>query len=240
MPRTLRLLCLLVCLLTAAAVEPPVAERMLEDLRAANVARSALAGESAAWSAERERLEAALDALQADGRRLAREADAAEAMRDRAVQDLAALGAGGDLEPVQAILAASAARVRERLTALARELPPGAMSEPRAGGEGGFDEALRALEASERALEKVAVEIVPGRLGERTIAVKALRVGGAAAWWLAMDGAEAGTLGRQDGQVVLTALPDAATRDAIARAIAIVEQRQPAAVELLPLPGAAP
>ncbi len=123
---------------------------------------------------------------------------------------------------------------------LARELPPGAVSEPRAGGEGGFDEAMRALEASERALETVAVEIVPGRLGERTLAVKALRVGGAAAWWLAMDGAEAGTLRRQDGEVVLTPSADPDTRDAIARAIAIVEQRHPAAIELLPLPGGAP
>jgi hypothetical protein len=209
---------------------------IIEDLRAANSARAALASEASEWSTERERLAAVHEAVVADIERLEREAAAAEKQRDVAETELTSLGTGADdLEPIRAVLAQNAAFVREQLTDLAQQLPPGAVAVPAAIGEASFDDAIRALDATERASSTVTIEVVPGELSGQKVAVKMLRVAGACAWWVGLDGADAGTVSIRDGKVALNSAEDAATRESIMLAIAIAEGRHASELMVLPL-----
>jgi len=239
---------LLAPLASARGAEPPApgpAAAALEQLRAANQARGEEARELAAWTLERQRLEALVDATRAETARLEREADQADAARDAARTRLAALGAGSDLEALRARLAEAAARVGADLTALAARMPPGVVPAVADAADGdAFDAAVRALEGAERAASAVAVDVVTGTRDGRTDApeaVKVLRVAGAAAWWVSLDGAAAGTLSVRAGAVTLHAVADDAARAAIIAALAQAEGRaQPSIALLVAPPGDAP
>lgn len=222
-----------------AAAEPAAATAAIEQLRAANQARAALAGEESAWKHERERLQAALAATRAELARLERDATAAEAARDGARAKLAALGAANDLDAVRERLGQAGAALAARLAELARSLPPGVIAAPPAGlaGDAAFDAAVRALDAAERAAGTLTVEVVTGDRAGQPEAVKLLRVAGAAAWWMSLDGSAAGTARVADGKLTLTPGDDAA-RLAIATALAQAEGRSQPAIVLLPTPGA--
>lgn len=222
----------------AFAAEPVAdpAGVILENLRAANVARAALAGEQSAWNAERQRLEAVAEAVAADIARLEREAAAAEAKRADLEAELARLGTGSDdLEPIRAALAEQATMIRETLRELANRMPPGAVAIPSAAGEAAFDDVIRALDATERASTGVAIEVVTGELAGVQVAVKALRVAGAGAWWVNLEGNDAGILSVREGKTVLTGATDESTRKQIMLAVAIAEDRHPAELLVLPM-----
>lgn len=224
---------LLILLATLLGAADPAAQA-LEQLRAANQARSDLAKETAAWTTERQRLSAIIAATRADTARLERDAAAAEAARDDARTRLAALGTGSDLDTLRARLAEAGDRMTARLAILARSLPPGAAAAPASGaGDGSFDAAVRALEGAERAAGGLAVEVITGQRDGRREAVKVLRVAGAAAWWVSLDGAAAGTLRMADGVAQLEA-SDEAGRLAILAALAQAEGRNPPRLAVLP------
>ena len=229
----------------AEATDSTPATRLLEDLRAANLARADLARESAAWNAEKERLSAVLDGVRADAKRLDQDAMAAEGVRDRAQADVTRIGSGSDLDAVRAGLAAQAELIAARLATLRSELPPGAvaMIKPGLTGEAAFDEAVRALDATERAAGTVAIEIVPETIDGKPEAVRMLRVSGALAWWLALDSRRGGTVAITGGVPTCTPVTDPEAVEAIARAVLMVEGRIPAEIVRLPLAaraGAAP
>lgn len=237
--RSLLLVLVTACGILAAEPASP-AGRLLEEIRAANTARAAAEGERAAWNAERERLEAIRSGVVAEAQRLATEAEAAEQKAVALEADLRRLGSGSDLEAVRALLTDLARDVRVRLTELAHTLPPGAVAVPSAGGD--FDAAARALDATERAASSVAVEVVTGKLAGTEVAVRLLRISGAAAWWAALDGgrghgdgpgARAGTAVMVDGVLILEPVTDPAP---IVRAIAQAEGRAPPSIALLPAP----
>lgn len=208
----------------------------LEQLRAAGQTRTDLAREESAWTLERSRLLALIEATAAETARLEREAGSAEAVRDAARTRLSALGSGSDLEAVRNRLGEAGTVLSSTLAVVARGLPPGAVPAlGEASGEGRFDAVVRALEAAERAAGSVAVEVVTGDRDGRPQAVKMLRIAGAAAWWVALDGSAAGVVEIHDGAVRLRAA-DADEAAAIAGALAQAEGRQPPAVVLLPLP----
>ena len=229
----------------AVAAEPTTpdpAATALEQLRAANQARSDLAKEEAAWAMESARLKALIAATSAETTRLERDATAAVTLRDNARARLAALGSSSDLDAVRTRLAESGAKLTTALAAVARDLPPGAVPTPsEAVGDGVFDAVVHALEAAEHSANSLAVEIVSGERSAsgstpaQRQAVKMLRVAGAAAWWVALDGSAAGTVRIQDGTVHLDAVPEAQSQ-AIALALAQVEGRSQAGIALLPAP----
>ena len=229
----------------AVAAEPTTpdpAATALEQLRAANQARSDLAKEEAAWAMESARLKALSAATSAETTRLERDATAAVTVRDNARARLAALGSSSDLDAVRTRLAESGAKLTTALAAVARDLPPGAVPTPsEAVGDGVFDAVVHALEAAEHSANSLAVEIVSGERSAsgstpaQRQAVKMLRVAGAAAWWVALDGSAAGTVRIQDGTVHLDAVPEAQSQ-AIALALAQVEGRSQAGIALLPAP----
>jgi hypothetical protein len=229
-------------LLLAAAIgaaEPSAAREALAQASAAHALRVEAAREAAAWVGERQRLEALIAATNAENQRLAREVEAAEQARRTAEARLAALGDGTELDALRLRLAEAGAALQRGLADLAATLPPGAVAPGSAvGGEAAFDAAVRALEAAERAASTVSVEVVIGDRDGQPEAVKVLRVAGAAAWWVALDGQFAGTLRPAGARPRLVATPDPAVRAAIRAALAQVEGRQTPAVVLLP--GAAP
>ena len=219
---------------------------MLDDLRAASAARTAAAAETAAWLQERERMQVTLDALAAETTRLralaGKDAEAVAAS-DRQLAELVA--AGRDLAAVRAILGAQADIIAKALTGLAATTAPGAVHQPSsttAGAEAAFDEALRALDTSERAAASVTVELVDGEHQGRPLAVKLLRVG-PLAWWSELDGKRGGMVHQRAAAVVggkpVAVLEDAGddeARQAIRQAIAIHEGRALPVVVSLPAP----
>jgi hypothetical protein len=116
------------CLLAVALAAADPAAAVLDELRAANRARADLAREEAAWTAERQRLEALIAATAAETARVEREAAAAETRREAARSALAALGTASDLEGLRARLAEAAAAAADRLRPLAAGVPPGVVS----------------------------------------------------------------------------------------------------------------
>jgi hypothetical protein len=224
----------------AASPAPGAATSALENLRAANVARADLATAENAWRLERERLQAVIAATRAEATRLERDATAAETRRDQATAEIATLNATDELDALRRRLGDAAVRLRSALASLARTMPPGTIAIPTEEGPGdvAFDAAIRALDATERAANSVAVEVVSGTRAGQPEAVKLLRVAGAAAWWVSLDGTAAGTAQQSDGVLQLTAAADEPTRQAITRALAQAEGRSQPTIVVLPTPAA--
>ena len=220
-----------------SAAETTEAAAIIEQLRAANQARAALASEESTWKQERDRLHAALVATRAELARLERDATAAESARDSARTKLAALNTASDLDTVRERLGQAGIRLTTQLAELARTLPPGVIAAPASGltGDAAFDAAVRALDAAERAAGTLTVEVVTGDRGGQAEAVKLLRVAGGAAWWMSLDGTAAGSARVADGKLMLTA-GDEPGRIAIAAALAHAEGRGQPAIVLLPAP----
>jgi hypothetical protein len=221
-----RLIVAFVCAAVLAAADP--AADVLAELRAANRARADLARESAAWTAERQRLEALIAATEAESKRCTEAAAAAEASAAAARERSLALGRDSDPAALQARLDAAAGELAQRMRALARQVVPGVLPQT---GLDGFEGVVRSLEVAERAAATVTVEVVTGLRDGRAEAVKLLRVSGAGAWWLALDGRSAGTAAMVDGSLVLT---PAAAVDAISAAFLQAEGRQPPGMVVLP------
>jgi hypothetical protein len=217
------------------APRPDPAQQALESIRAANVARTAAASEADAWRNERERIEALIEANATEAQRLHQELDEVEKDRQIAAAQTARLGSDVSLQHARKILDTAANEVHQRLVMLAATLPPGAVVVPAGTGDD-LDEAVHALAQSERSAATLSIEVVPGRIDGQEMVVKLLRASGAAAWWLAMDGRQAGVATVSDGHLVLTRVSDDIDADAIRRAITITEGRQAGGIMLLPLP----
>lgn len=217
---------------------PDASAAALEQLRAANIARAELAREEAAWKSERERLYAAIAATRAEVARLERDATESETQRDAARTRFAAIGSASDLDTLRTRLGEAGAKLRSALTSLAATVPPGVIALPAEDltGEALFDASVRALDAAERAAGTLGVEVVSGTRDGQSEAVKLLRVAGAAAWWVSLDGKSAGIARVADGKLQLDAAGDEPTRLAITAALAQAEGRAHPTVLLLPAP----
>ena len=217
-------------------VPPTTPQAWMEDVRATNEARAARGRETAAWAAERERLQAIVAAAAAEGARLDHEAEVANAATAKAGAEIAALGDAGDLDRLRAQLDAGAADERARLKSLGMDLPPGILAVPDAGGDDPFGAVMHALESAEQAAGTVSVDVVPGHLGSDEVAVKVLRIAGACAWWVALAGDQAGTVALDGhGGLDLTPVADDSERMAIRQALAMVEGRRPPDLAVLPV-----
>lgn len=99
-------------------------------------------------------------------------------------------------EAVEALEFRVVDRIHQALDRLAGTVPPGVVparpEKPATTASGRVDAALDRLEATERQLAAVTVEVVEGRLRGTPLGVELLRFGGAAAWWISLDGTSAG------------------------------------------------
>lgn len=217
---------------------PDASAAALEQLRAANVARAELAKVEIEWRSERDRLQAAIAATRAEVARLERDAADAEGQRDNARTRLAAIGDTSDLDVLRKRLGETGVKLKAALATLARSVPPGTIAVPAQDliGEAAFDASVRALDAAERAAGTLAVEVVTGTRGGQLEAVKLLRVAGAVAWWVSLDGTAAGLARMANGKLLLEAASDELTRIAITAALAQAEGRAQPTVLILPAP----
>ncbi len=234
-------LLLLSCTLAVAADgAASMAQIHLAEIAAANQARAALTQEAAAWQAESERLQGLIAAVTQEHERLSADADRFTAANTTLRDRLAQAGEAADLDIVRAELDAAATAIRDHLSALAVRSLPGAVIVPASGGDRPFDEAMRALDATERAAAGVAVEVVTGTRDGAEIAVRLLRVAGAAAWWVALDNDSAGSARMTADGLRLDIVSDPHAQAAIRRAIHIADGRVAAEAVLLPLAGGTP
>lgn len=237
--------------LVGAAATPPdpgapgpgpaadVPQQVMAQLRAANEARGQLLRERQAWELERAKLALLAGAVQDEAGRLAAEARAAR----QAETDLRARAADLQarrerLELVEAALDALAGQLTEALDAVAVGSLPGLVPpSSEAAGEGGgrLAAATRRLDGAERQARKAGIELVVGVLGGDTATVKLLRAGGAAAWWMSLDGSRAGTAERERGRLVLRPARGRQDAEAVMKAFAIVEGRAAPDWVLLPM-----
>lgn len=225
----LAILTIAAALSAAEPADPP--HGILDQLRAADTARSELAREEAAWVIERQRLQALVDSTRAETMRLDREAAAAATARDEAQRRLAeADGAASGIAALRSRLDDAAAATATSLARLGAGLPPGALPRP---ADGGFEAVARAVEAAERTAGEVRVVIATGVRQDRTMAAKVLRAAGAAAWWISLDGLAAGTVRMVDGAPRFI---DAAPAGVAAIRAAVAQAEGRARPELLMLP----
>lgn len=224
-----------------SAAEPPPPDPVslaLEQLRAANEARSELARETAEWQVERDRLRAVIAATSAERDRLRADAESNEKLSAEAQTKLSALGAGSDLQALEEQLARGAAVHWQRLQDLAAQVPPGIF--PRnttnaPAGTGDFDSLAKALDAAERAATGVSVEFVVGQLNGQSTPIKLLRIAGAAGWWISLDETQAGPVELRKGVLELIPANRPDERQAIQKALHIAEGRSPASLVMVPL-----
>lgn len=172
------------------------------DLRAAYEARAARAAEERAWTQERERLQAAIDALTAQSREDRTAATDLEAriaaVRSGAPEVQATAAVRSRIAPREAELVAG-------LAALRASALPGTIAVPAETAA-----AVDALDAAERAAGQVAASIETVRIDGRDLAVRILRAGLHHAWWISLDGAEAGPVTVAAGALSCTRAADPA------------------------------
>jgi len=227
----------------AAGAEPttqPVAKRVLAELRSAGRARSQLLAERQAWAARKARLELLKSTIVREAAR--QRAAAAEARKAQAALQTRRARQKARKErlvSVEAMVDSLCERLERALAGLARRSLPGLVPPDRASAITDLQRRLAAgierLDEAARRARRPAVEVVNGTLAGRTVAVKLLRLGGVAAWWLSLDGNLAGSAGVREGQVVLQPTADPRDTEAIRRAFDIAEGRGTPDWVILPL-----
>jgi len=145
-------------------------------------------------------------------------------------------------QQIEGLMAEVAEQIHGRLDALAARTPPGAVPprpspEPRQP-EARLDAAFERMEAAERRAQQIDVTVAEGELEGERRSVQVLRVGAAVAWWIGLEGDQAGWVEVDGGELRLRLLEDADAREAIARAVRIAKGRAAPELVPLPLPGA--
>ena len=238
---------LLSAILAGAAAPPDGAgtpsslpEQVLTELRAAHAARAQLAKDRDAWAMEKERLELLASAVRGEAERhraIAEKTRREEADLASRVQRLQA--DRQRLEQVEAMIDSLAERIEKALADLATASLPGTV--PRDAATGITDPAQRLAAAAGRLAEarlrarRSSVELVVGHFGKQEVTVRLLRAGAVAAWWMTLDGSQAGAAAVEDGRLVLrrSETPDEAT--AVRKAFAIADGHAPPDWILLPV-----
>lgn len=218
---------------------PAVAEQVMAELRAANAARARLLTEHQDWAGEKEKLALLKSTVLREADRQKAAASAARRAEADLRKRLAERQADQRrLRSVEAVVDALCERLEKALDELAKRSLPGLVPPDRAAGITQPARRLAAgterLEEARRRTKRAGVEVVGGHLEGRRLAVKLLRAGGVAAWWLSLDGKLAGTAAVRDGRVVLRRVADERDVQAVRKAFAIAEGRAAPDWALLP------
>lgn len=216
-----------------------IPEQVLTDLRSANDLRTALETQRADWEAEKSRLELLMKLLQTETQRHQQEAERARAesakIRKESENMTSAIDAYRMLQAAEKIVAG---QLQEALDQRQPEALPGVI--PLGVGDdkdpaGPLSAALSRLADTETAAKEISVEVVQGMLGKEELAVRMLRAGAVAAWWISLDGNRAGTAHQQDGILYLTETTSPEERVRIQSAFAVQAGQSVPAWLLLPV-----
>ncbi len=206
----------------------PLPEQVMAELRAANAARAERLKAEQAWALEAEKLRLLKSAVLGEADHF--KTVGAKAKADRAALAEQVAGARAErerVEQVEAMVDALAERLEEALAALAAKALPGVVPIDRAAAitdpAARLAAAVERLGQTERQVRKAGVELVAGTLDGKSVTVKLLRAGGVAAWWMSLDGTQAGQAVAAAGLPVLTPARTEADREAIGKAFAVAE-----------------
>lgn len=238
------ILALLPGVLAALSAEQPMPDQVMAELQAADAARMQLLEERNEWQMEKERLELLAQTL----RRQADELDSRTAQSRERLAELERMRSERQaaLQQRDRILKAvdrAAEQIEGELALLEESSPPGLV--PPAGADDAAASkpidrlagAVRRLDEAAARLQTSSVELVTASLDGRETAVRLLRVGGVAAWWMTLGGDRAGPAATEEAQpVLLTGASEADVR-AIRQAFAIAERRAVPRWTVLPLAG---
>jgi len=223
---------------------PALSDRVMSALRAAGEARAQLLKERQEWDLQKQQLELLKSTVLREAERHKRiAATARQAQAELEKQRATQTATRRRLESVEAMVDALCERLEKALAGVAKGSLPGIVPPDRAAGitQPGrrLAAAVERLEEARRRTRRAGVEVVGGTLNGRSVAVRLLRAGGAAAWWLSLDGKQAGTAELRGGDLILRPAPDPQDVQAIRKAFAIAEGRGTPDWALLPVPPSA-
>ncbi|MCK6438944.1 MAG: DUF3450 domain-containing protein [Planctomycetes bacterium] len=216
----------------------PVSDQVLTELEAANRARSGLTREEAEWQREKQRLELLASTLENEITKLNKERKDSEATLEILRREASNDPGDARLHERTELARECAQVIDDRLNTLSAETPPGTIPDPsptQSEPIALLESAGKRLGEAERRAGQFAVEVVTGRLGEHERAVKLLRLGGAAAWWISLDGKEAGSAAMQQGTLVLKHAKDEQEARNIREAVEIAEGLREPRFVILPV-----
>jgi len=228
----------------APAGEPttrPAAEAVMAELRSAAEARKALLAAEQEWAFRKAELELLRSTVLREAQRHRSNAAAAREQGEALKRRLQDHQRRQDrLQAVEAAVDSLCERLEKALATLAARCLPGVVPADRSAGvtdpSRRLAGAVERVNEAQRRTKHCTVEVVGGTLHGRKTAVRLLRMGGAAAWWVGLDGSAVGAAAMRDGQLVLTAATQQADIDAIREAFEVAEGRTTPRWVLLPMP----
>jgi len=221
------------------SAEQSLPKKVISELEAADASRSQLVEEEQQWRSEKQRLKLLLQSVERETERLNSTAAEAEKRADKLQEQISEVEEEHSrARAVEKMVASVAKDLENALDKLSSQSPPGlvpAASEDRPTEPSArFSAAARRLDRVEQRLSNTSMELVSGDLNGKSVTVKMLRAGGVGAWWVSLDGTQAGTaVAGQDGLILQPAESDDQVA-AISRAVAIAEGRAAPEWVLLP------
>jgi hypothetical protein len=214
-------------------------EQVLAELEKANAARTELSNAQAEWRAEQQKIELLLSTIQQQTRHYQAQAGRDTELRLQREKQLVAFETNRKrLEDIETMLDTLCERLEVSLAKLRAASLPGLIPPDRA--QHITDPAGRLASAAGRIMEanvrcrNCSVELVVGLLDGEELTVKLLRAGGVAAWWVSLDGLQAGTGKILDAKLVLTSVTSPGDIKNINAAFNVIEGRLAPTWLLLP------
>lgn len=240
-----RLLLPVVCLACPCVAEDnragkaSVSELVISELKSANQARQTLLKERQQWQAEEQRLKLLISTIKDRIARYKSEIDDDNVLigqLEEKGKKLASLRAR--LESLSSMIDKVSGWLEKRIDAIEADSLPGLIA-PKT--KSGYDSAgqfsaifSRLTKSIERGADS-AVELVAGHLGDKEITVKLIRAGGAAAWWVSLDGARSGHALMKESMLILTEAENEDVARRIMKVLAVLETRAAPEIVVLPI-----
>ena len=226
--------------LTVAAAEQSHADKVVEQLRAANVARSSLATEIATWKREKQRLKLLISEaqrqIQIQETGIAQNNTSIEQIQKRLVSLNNQAHSAAEIDGV---LLELSTYIQETMAKRAAVLPSGSVpkieQDPAAEASMQFLRTVALLKQAAASSKQWRAHLSSGMLNGQRIAYDQISMGHVAAWWLSRDQRQAGIVERKNGINILHEVKDPAIIQAITTAIAIAHGDRAPEPVLLPL-----
>jgi len=204
--------------------------QVLGELEQANTARAGLSKAQSQWQEEKQKIDLLLSTVRRQRDHYQARADRDNKLRREREKQLAAFETNRKrLADIEVMLDTLCERLEISLEKLRARNFPGLVPPDKAqritdpGGR--LVSAVRRIEETRLRAKNSAVELVVGSLEGEELTVKLLRAGAAAAWWISLDGLQAGTAKMNRDKLVLTSATGPGDVQNIQAAFNVVEGR---------------
>lgn len=209
---------------------PSLPVQVLAELEQANAARAELSRVQSRWRDEKQKIELLLSTVRQQRDHYQARADRDNELRQEREKQLAAFETNRKrLADIEAMLDALCERLEVSLGKLQARSFPGLVPPDRAqritDPAGRLASAVGRIEETRLRAKNSAIELVVGSLDGEELTVKLLRAGSAAAWWVSLDGLQAGTAKMDRGKLVLARATSLADIQAVNTAFDVIEGR---------------